>query len=102
MKIIMPPSGNNLKILGNPRPADNGLRWMTYVQPQPVKDGVLLFHTLTRELILLTQEEYEAPDNLPQLYEKWFRVPENMVDQKYADSVRFIRKTMRKKKQIYQ
>ena len=97
MKIIMPPSGNNLKILGNPRPADNGLRWMTYVQPQPVKEGVLLFHTLTREMILLTQEEYDAPDNLPQLYEKWFRVPEDMVDQKYADSVRFIRKTMQKK-----
>lgn len=55
---------------------------------------VLVFHTLTRALLLLTPEEYAAPDNLPELRDGWFRVPQKMDDMKYADQVRFIRRTM--------
>lgn len=58
MQTILPPSGNTIKILGKPKPAEHGLRWMHYVLAQPVEDGVLVFHTLTRALLLLTQEEY--------------------------------------------
>ena len=58
--------------------------------------GVLVFHTLTRALLLLTPEEYAAPDNLPELRDGWFRVPQEMDDMKYADQVRFIRRTMQK------
>ena len=94
MQTILPPSGNTIKILGKARSAEQGLRWMTYVLAQPVEGGVLVFHTLTRALLLLTQEEYTAPDNLPELRDGWFRVPQEMNDQKYADQVRFIRRTM--------
>ena len=94
MQTILPPSGNTIKILGKPKPAEHGLRWMTYVLAQPVEGGVLVFHTLTRALLLLTPEEYAAPDNLPELRDGWFRVPQEMNDQKYADHVRFIRRTM--------
>lgn len=97
MQTILPPSGNTIKILGKPKPAEHGLRWMTYVLAQPVEGGVLVFHTLTRALLLLTPEEYAAPDNLPELRDGWFRVPQEMNDQKYADQVRFIRRTMHKK-----
>lgn len=96
MQIILPPSGNTIKILGKARPAEQGLRWMHYVLAQPVDGGVLVFHTLTRALLLLTPEEYAAPDNLPELRDGWFRVPQEMNDQKYADQVRFIRRTMQK------
>ena len=94
MQTILPPSGNTIKILGKPKPAEHGLRWMTYVLAQPVEGGVLVFHTLTRALLLLTPEEYAAPDTLPDLRDGWFRVPQEMNDQKYADQVRFIRRTM--------
>ena len=96
MQIILPPSGNTIKILGKARPAEQGLRWMHYVLAQPVDGGVLVFHTLTRALLLLTPEEYAAPDNLPELRDGWFRVPQEMDDMKYADQVRFIRRTMQK------
>lgn len=96
MQIILPPSGNTIKILGKARPAERGLRWMHYVLAQPVDGGVLVFHTLTRVLLLLTPEEYAAPDTLPALRDGWFRVPQEMNDQKYADQVRFIRRTMQK------
>ena len=62
MKIILQPSGNIMKILGKAKPAEYGLRWMTYVLAQPVEGGVLVFNTLTRALLLLTQEEYNTPD----------------------------------------
>ena len=55
MQTILPPSGNTIKILGKPKPAEHGLRWMTYVLAQPVEGGVLVFHTLTRALLLLTR-----------------------------------------------
>ena len=58
MQTILPPSGNTIKILGKPKPAEHGLRWMTYVLAQPVEGGVLVFHTLTRALLLLTPEEW--------------------------------------------
>lgn len=93
MQTILPPSGNTIKILGKARSAEQGLRWMHYVLAQPVEDGVLVFHTLTRALLLLTPEEYAAPDTLPELRDGWFRVPQEMNDQKYADHVRFLRQT---------
>lgn len=96
MQTILPPSGNTIKILGKARPAEQGLRWMHYVLAQPVDGGVLVFHTLTRALLLLTPEEYAEPDTLPALRDGWFRVPQEMNDQKYADQVRFIRRTMQK------
>lgn len=78
MQTILPPSGNTIKILGKARSAEHGLRWMTYVLAQPVEGGVLVFHTLTRALLLLTPEEYAAPDNLPELRSSWFRVPQEI------------------------
>lgn len=94
MQTILPPSGNTIKILGKARSAEHGLRWMHYVLAQPVDGGVLVFHTLTRALLLLAPEEYAAPDTLPDLRDGWFRVPQEMDDMKYADQVRFIRRTM--------
>ena len=96
MKTILQPSGNIMKILGKAKPAEYGLRWMTYVLAQPLEGGVLVFNTLTRALFLLTQEEYTTPDAVTELRSSWFRVPQEMDDQKYADQVRFIRRTMQK------
>lgn len=40
MQTILPPSGNTSKILGKPKLAEHGLRWMTYVLAQPVDGAV--------------------------------------------------------------
>ena len=97
MQTIQPPFGNTLKILGKPKSSETGLRWMTYVLSQKVEGGVLLFHVLTRELLLLTSEEYARWDSLTELRDKWFLVPEDLKDQKYADQLRFIWRAMQKK-----
>lgn len=97
MEIIQTPSGDTVKILGKCKASEDGFRWMTYVLSREVENGVLLFHTLTRELLLLTPEEYADPDAVPELREKWFRVPQKLGDKKYADQVRFVRRTVQKK-----
>lgn len=97
MQTIIPSHGNTLKILGKAKSSEGGYRLMTYVLPQQVEDGVLLFHTLTRELLLLSAEEYADLYHLPELYEKWFIVPEALDDMEYADRVRFVRRTVQKK-----
>lgn len=97
MQIILPSHGNTLKILGKAQPSDSGYRFMTYVVTEQVEEGYLLFHTLTREMLLLTAEEYAHSKDLPELYEKWFLVPEEMDDMSWADQVRFVRRTVRKK-----
>ena len=97
MQLIQPPSGNILKILGKPKPSETSFRWMTYVLSKQVEGGVLLFHVLTREMLLLTPEEYVAPECLVALRDKWFLVPEGLNDRKYADQARFVYKTMQKK-----
>ncbi len=99
MQIVLPPSGSVLKILGAARPAESGLRWMTYVLTCPVEGGVLAFHTLTRAMLLLSPEEFAAPDAVSALRSGWFRVPQTLNDRSYADRVRFVLKTMRKKPQ---
>ena len=97
MQTIQTSFGNILKILGKPKPSETGFRWMTYVLSQKVDDGVLLFHVLTREMLLLTVGEYETPDSLEELREKWFRVPKDMNDMQYAEQVRFVCKIRQKK-----
>ena len=99
MQTILPPSDNVLKILGKPKASDNGYRLMKYVLTKTSDDGVLLFHVLTREMLLLTYEEYQSSDKLQELRDKWFMVPQALDDKKYADQVRFIRKTVHKKPQ---
>lgn len=97
MRVIIPSSGNTLKILGEAKKSDSGYRLMTYVVTKKVDEGWLLFHVLTREFLLLTNDEYEHLYDIPEMYEKWFIVPEGMDDMKYADNVRFVLKTLKKK-----
>lgn len=97
MQIIIPASGNVMNILGKPKTSDGACRLMCYVVSTPVNGGVLMFHTLTREMLLLTREEYEKRDTLPELREKWFVVPESLPDKAYADRARFILKATEKK-----
>lgn len=90
VKTIQEPVSNVLKILGEPKAAPDGWRWTSHVVFQEVEDGILAFNTLTRELALLSPEEFNNPDECPELGARWFRVPAQTDDKGSADLVRLV------------
>lgn len=76
-------------------------RPMYYVVEQPVDEGLLLYHTMTKALLLLTPEEAETyktrPTTLPQLIEKWFLVPLSHDDRLLSRQIRDVAKMLEKK-----
>lgn len=55
-------------------------KWIPYLVKEKVADGILLCNMLTREIILISQMEYDQPDmDLEHiLVEHWFRIPEGI------------------------
>lgn len=99
MKQIIHAHRTILGILGKAKPSDTGYRLMKYCVPLQTADGILLFHTLTRELLLLTPEEYAAASTSTYLKEHWFVVPHRLVDKELAKMVRWVRKNRLKPSQ---
>ena len=96
MKQIINAHHTILNILGKAQPPQPGDRLIKYCLTLQTGDGVLLFHTLTRELLLLTPEEYaDAPANA-YLREHWFTVPETFCEKELVDLVRWVRRSLRK------
>ncbi len=63
-------------------------RLMTYVIQCPVNDGVLLYHTLTCCMVLLTNEEMACLTTQQELIDNWFLVPEGHDDRKLCQQIR--------------
>lgn len=82
-----------LKILGKAKHSDDEYRLIKYCAQTPVDEGMLLFHLLTRELLLLTDDEYAKLTELDYLKEHWFVVPENLDEKKHADMLRWVQQT---------
>ena len=76
-------------------------RPMYYVVEQPVDEGLLLYHTMTKALLLLTLDEAETykttPAALPQLIEQWFLVPESHDDRLLSRQIRDVARMLEKK-----
>lgn len=76
-------------------------RPMYYVVDQPVEEGLLLYHTMTKAMLLLTPEEAETyktnPTALPQLIEKWFLVPQSHDDRLLSRQIRDVARMLEKK-----
>lgn len=76
-------------------------RPMYYVVEQPVDEGLLLYHTMTKAMLLLTPEEAEtyrtSPTALPQLVEQWFLVPESHDDRLLSRQIRDVARMLEKK-----
>lgn len=96
MKQIINAHHTILNILGKPQPAPSGYRLMKYCIPLRVPDGILLFHALTRELLLLSPEEYADAMDCAYLREHWFTVPEALCEKELVDLVRWVLKSLRK------
>ena len=76
-------------------------RPMYYVVEQPVEEGLLLYHTMTKALLLLTPEEAEIyktnPTALPQLVEQWFLVPQSHDDRLLSRQITVVARMLEKK-----
>ncbi len=79
-----------LNILGKIKCSESVYRMMKYCLSVGVDDGILLYNLLTRELILLTQEEYEQRLESQYLRERWFVVPNEVNEKEYTDLVRWV------------
>lgn len=89
MTIILPAASLIDQVVGKQKRAEGQTyRLMTYVIQCPVDDGVLLYHTLTCCLLLLTHEEAANITAQQELIDLWFLVPQEHDDRKFCTQVR--------------
>lgn len=71
-------------------------RPMYYVVEQPVEEGLLLYHTMTKAMLLLTPEEAEIyrthPADSQELIGLWFLVPQSHNDRLLSRQIREVAK----------
>ena len=100
MQIISEANQNVLKILRRFRKQGPCTRRLHYCVEEQTEDGILLFNLLTRELILLAEEEHQNLLTDEYLQEHWFVVPEESKDKEYVEVVRWVLSSRKKTKAI--
>ncbi len=98
MVIISPANAGVLAVLKRFLKSGFTGRLSKYCVAQPVEDGVLLFNLMTREMVLLTEEEYDRVTELDELRERWFVVPEQLDEKECMDFARLVLKAQTKGK----
>ena len=91
MRIIVPAASLVDQVVGKQqrqRQDSQTYRLISYVIQCPVDDGVLLYHTLTCCMILLTNEEAAHLTAQQELIDNWFLVPEEHDDRKLCEQIR--------------
>ena len=89
MRIIIPAASLVEQVVGKQQHKEGQTyRLMTYVIQCPVNDGVLLYHTLTCCMVLLTNEEAAQLTTQQELINNWFLVPEGHDDCKLCEQIR--------------
>ena len=91
MRIIVPAASLVDQVVGKQqrqRQESQTYRLISYVIQCPVDDGVLLYHTLTCCMILLTNEEAAHLTVQQELIDNWFLVPEGHDDRKLCEQIR--------------
>lgn len=78
-------------------PKGNCARLLRYCVAVFINDGILLHNLLTKELVLLSEEEYADMYNNPYLRGHWFVVPDDCNDKEYADLVKWVLQTKQPK-----
>lgn len=91
MEIIARPIELAQKVCGAQKPCPGDWRMTRHCITAPCEEGELLYHTLTGELLLLTEGEWAACDTDPalreELYRRRFLVPADFDENRYADQV---------------
>lgn len=89
MQIIAPAASLVNQVVGKQQRKEGQVyRLMTYVIQCPVSDGVLLYHTLTCCMVLLTNEEAAQLTTQQELIDNWFLVPELHDDRMLCQQIR--------------
>lgn len=96
MECIIDACKDILGILGKAKHSDADLRLMKYCVPLQTENGVLMFNLLTRELLLLTAEEYNTALSSEYLHEHWFTIPDDQNEMELVELVRWVRINLRK------
>ena len=92
VKTIIEPAKPYMKLLGlQKHRAEETYRLMYFVVQAEVDDGLLLLHNMTKEMVLLSQEEQrvfgQCPTDLPELIDRWFLVPTGHDDCKLSRQI---------------
>lgn len=75
---------------------ENG-RFSWFTISIPCEDEILLYNTLTGELLLLNEDEIHAPAVEAELKRKWFLVPETFDEKHTADQIMHVSRLLVKK-----
>lgn len=97
MQIIHEQVGLVKQVLRKQKPTSKPLRKMYYVLRQEVEGKVLLYNSITHELILLTPDEDRDVLASGELYEKWFVVPEDFNEREFSDQLRDLARMVKRK-----
>ena len=90
MDIIVGANKSIFKIMSRFYKPNNNYRLMHYCVQAPVEEGTLLFNLLTREVVLLSPEEFANLFQQDYLKEHWFLVPEDANEKDYVDLIRWV------------
>lgn len=97
MKLISEVNEGILKILAKFKITAEGNRLLHYAVTEQTENGILMYNLLTRELLLLSEEENKKRLELDYLKTKWFVVPEGTNEKELADLVKWVLKNKQKK-----
>lgn len=97
MNIVFQHTQSTLKILTPMQLEATPSRLFHYCISVPVEEGILLHNLLTREMVLLTEKEWQNRFDNEYLKTHWFTVPEDCKDKEYADLVRWVMDNKQKK-----
>ena len=88
MKQLLSTSETSNKLIGKQKyKAESTYRLSRYCISVPCEEGTILYHTLTDEMLLLSQEE--RPEDFRQkLIEQWFLVPEDLDEYKMVRNLK--------------
>ena len=90
MKIISNAQDTVLRIMSKFHKSGKADRLLHYCAEVSTEEGVLLLNLLTRELVLLTEEEYRNLTDNEYLNNHWFTVSEKTNDKELADLVEWV------------
>lgn len=83
MEVIIKPIESIWKIMGNQN-RENHVKYrpITYCKNLKTDNGWILYHTITREMVLLNSEEYQTflSGEDKRMIERWFLVPDEIDD----------------------
>jgi len=96
MQVISRANETIEKILSKVQNAHEVERLIYFCVEQLAEKGHLLYNMLTREMVLLTEEEWENRFENEYLKKHWFTVPEGFSDKEYADFVCWFFKNRKK------